>query len=126
MQNAERFDAIERTADRGQFENISLGIFDVLQPLLARLSSRIGEAHPAEVNCENARVRRLLRNVKGMFARAAAGNEDILDVFQLSSGIGYSVGIAAERGQWIDRPTRVWIFLVLPHDLPRRPVFDLG
>ena len=46
MQDAKRFDAIERTADRGQFENISLSIFDVLQPLLTRLSSRIGGDSP--------------------------------------------------------------------------------
>jgi hypothetical protein len=78
VQYAHRINSIKGSPDGGEFQNVGLRVFDVLQSLLARPSPRISEVCPAEVDCENARVRKIMCKPKWMLTGATSRNEDIL------------------------------------------------
>src|SRR4029077_12233472 len=77
VQDSDSFNAIEGAADRSQLQNVRLSIFDVSQPRLARFPSRVSKACPADIDRQNARVRKVLGHLGRVLAGAAPGDENI-------------------------------------------------
>ena len=53
-----------------------MSVFDIAQAFLARLASRVGKTDAAEIDREDGCVGRFLRDVEGLFAGAASGDEN--------------------------------------------------
>src|ERR1700730_12884468 len=105
MQHADSFNSVEAAAGRPQLQNVGLCILDVGQALLAGLSSCISQAWPAEIDGENTRAGRFLRDVEGVLAGAASRDQNLLR--QRVRVGALSTHLFIEAGERVDDPARI-------------------
>ena len=125
MQYADGLDAVEAAADRGQLQDVGLRDLDVAQPRFANLSPGIGEAWHADIDREDARRGKSLRDLEDVASGPAAGDQNLIGNARLAA-IGSALGVRLRAGVPVNRPARLGIFLILPHDLKRHAVLDRG
>src|SRR3954467_1388031 len=76
MQHADRLDQIESLLQRAEPHDVGLGIRNT-EVERARLRHRIGEARPAEIDCERARALELLVGEDRVLPGSAARDENV-------------------------------------------------